>query len=157
MPGFPASGDARRPGTYAIIVRCMDEEKIAVGRLGDCRFESGYHVYVGSAFGSGGVRARVMRHRRNQKALHWHIDYLTSRMPVTGAWYSHDLEPREHLWARVMSGLSSSQCLKGFGSSDCDCFSHLFHFLAQPRMPVFREALMRAAPEHRRLDVWNAT
>jgi len=36
----------------------------------------GYYIYIGSAFGPGGVRARMLRHLRADKPKHWHIDYL---------------------------------------------------------------------------------
>jgi len=141
-------------GTYAIIFRCSGSERIAVGRLGGWEFGNGYHVYVGSAFGPGGIRARVLRHHRGEKARHWHIDYLRDRMCFIEAWYSHDFERREHLWAGVMSSLNFPQHLKGFGSSDCDCFSHLFYAATRPRLSIFRRAVMRQVPGHEEIAAW---
>ena len=137
-----------RSGTYAIIFRCSGDETIVVGRLGTRKFRSGYYIYVGSALGPGGVRARVLRHHRGETVQHWHIDYLKDRMSFIEAWYSHDCKRREHLWASVMSGLNFSQPWKGFGSSDCGCFSHLFYATARPRLSAFRRAVTREAPGH---------
>lgn len=142
-------------GTYAIILKCPAPHARLVGRLGACHVMKGYHIYVGSAFGPGGVRARVMRHQRSEKRRHWHVDYLGDPMRLVEAWYSHDPERREHLWAAVLSGLDFSQPHEGFGSSDCGCFSHLFHSAARPRLSHFREAVLREAPGHEPIGLWN--
>jgi len=144
-------------GTYAIIFRCTGSKRIVVSRLGPCEFGDGYYVYVGSAFGPGGVRARVLRHHQGEKVRHWHIDYLRHRMHFIEAWYSHDLERREHLWASVMSRLNFAQHLKGFGSSDCGCFSHLFYAATRPRLSIFRSAVMAQVPGHQEIAAWNPT
>ena len=45
-----------------------------IGRLGEFHFPAGRYVYTGSARRN--LDARVARHIRHDKALHWHIDYL---------------------------------------------------------------------------------
>ncbi|NIP37734.1 MAG: GIY-YIG nuclease family protein, partial [Candidatus Dadabacteria bacterium] len=63
-------------GTYTLIYRNRSKTRVQVGRLGKIYIQPGYYIYVGSAFGPGGVRARVSRHFRKTKRSHWHIDYL---------------------------------------------------------------------------------
>ena len=69
-----------QPGTYALILHCPSDRPMAVGRLGVITFEKGYFIYIGSAFGAGGVLARVKRHCRTDKRLRWHIDYVRTAM-----------------------------------------------------------------------------
>lgn len=141
-------------GTYAIVLRCSAEVSIPIGRLGECELRTGYYIYIGSAFGPGGVRARVLRHNQREKRRHWHIDYLKEHLPLVEAWYSHDLERREHRWVKAMSDMNLAPCLKGFGSSDCDCYSHLFHSFARPKVSRFREAVARLVADHGLVGVW---
>ncbi len=65
----------------------------------------GYYIYVGSAFGPGGVNARVSRHFRNTKKLHWHIDYLRTFLRPLTVLYSHDPRRLEHQWAKLLSDM----------------------------------------------------
>jgi Uri superfamily endonuclease len=37
----------------------------------------GRYIYAGSAYGPGGLKARVSRHMRRAKRSQWHIDQLT--------------------------------------------------------------------------------
>ena len=143
-----------QPGTYAIVLRCTDEDRITIGRLGDFQLRKGHYIYVGSAFGAGGVRARVIRHYSGGKARYWHIDYLTEHISLVEAWYTHDPERREHCWVDVMTRMNLVPCKKGFGSSDCGCYSHLFHVTARPKVSLFRRAITRQVGGHHQIDVW---
>ncbi len=132
------------PGTYALVLRCPSDHRTAVGRLGTITFEKGYYVYVGSAFGPGGVLARVERHCRPDKRVRWHIDYVRTSMKVAEVWYTHYPDHQEHQWAGTLStGGEAAASIRGFGSSDCDCKSHLFHFRHRPDLSVFRRELKR--------------
>ena len=71
----------KRRGAYVLFLRLDADEAIEVGRLGRVRFEHGAYAYVGSAMG--GLDARIARHLRSEKKLHWHIDYLLERATVT--------------------------------------------------------------------------
>ena len=146
-----------QPGTYAIVLRCAGEGRIMIGRLGEFQLKKGHYVYIGSAFGAGGVRARMIRHHRDEKVRYWHIDYLREQMPLVEAWYTHDAERREHLWVEVMTDLNFVPYSKGFGSSDCGCYSHLFHAPARPKVSSFRAAIMQQVAGHGRIDVWTPT
>ncbi len=125
------------PGTYIFLLHNKAQITVRVGRLREILFEPGYYLYVGSAFGPGGVRARVLRHCRRQKPLHWHIDYLSAVTTPLGAWYSHATTPLEHEWAGLLQAMDGFLPLVGFGCSDCKCVSHLFHTVAQPNLTQF--------------------
>lgn len=130
------------PGTYVVLFRCPSPASVQVGRWGGLALRRGYYLYVGSAFGPGGVRARVSRHCRRDKALRWHIDYLRDGLQPLGAWYSHDARRLEHRWADCLAGMPGATPVAGFGCSDCGCESHLFHFAKKPDFAVF-QALAR--------------
>jgi Uri superfamily endonuclease len=117
------------PGSYALYLRCDRSAEVSVGALGRFRVEPGAYLYIGSAFGPGGLRARLSRHAARSKIKRWHIDYIRPRMSLAGAWISTSSIRLEHDWAAKVLGLSlASVPLPGFGSSDCGCASHLVHF-----------------------------
>ncbi|WP_148415628.1 DUF123 domain-containing protein [Haloferax sp. KTX1] len=125
----PLALDSRSPvGTYALVFDAP-ETTIEVGALGEHRLSAGAYVYVGSAFGTGGLR-RVLRHRRvaagDHDARHWHVDYLGGSPAVDLARVvcvtDRDVE------CAVATELASSlgaAGVDGFGSSDCSCDAHL--------------------------------
>ena len=117
----------RLAGTYALILRNYSNVTVQIGRWGRICVKPGYYSYIGSAFGPGGVRARVSRHLRKEKRKHWHIDYLREFMEPVGIWYTHDRQRFEHIWARSLSDMGGITSIHGFGCSDCNCDSHLFH------------------------------
>lgn len=116
-----------RPGSYALVLESPSRATTRVGRWGRLELGVGYYVYVGSAFGPGGVRARVSRHLREEKRSHWHIDYLRGLVSPVGVWLSYDDRRLEHEWARVLAGAPGMASVEKFGCSDCDCESHLFY------------------------------
>jgi Uri superfamily endonuclease len=63
---------------------------LRVGKLGILNGRSGYYVYIGSAFGPGGLQARVRRHLKAVSCLHWHIDYVRQILPIVEVWYTTD-------------------------------------------------------------------
>lgn len=136
-----------RPGSYVLWLTLAEAHRLQIGKLGATRFEAGFYAYVGSALGPGGVRARVRRHLRVDKARRWHIDYLRTAGEVRAVWLSYDPERHEHHWAAVLCQIPGSVIpLYGFGSSDCDCKSHLIRFGRMPTLERFRRGLGRSAP-----------
>ena len=108
-------------GTYAVILDLTGERSLQVGRLGTCSFPPGFYLYAGSA--RGGLGPRLRRHLLRKKPFRWHIDYLRQE-------------------ARVR------EVVKGFGSSDCRCSSHLVHL---PTPPSFQKCRLKLpeGPIHR--------
>jgi Uri superfamily endonuclease len=142
-----------KAGTYALILHCLNQRSIDTGKLGKLNVTKGFYVYVGSAFGSGGIFARIKHHCRNFKSFHWHIDYLRQAAEIIEVWYSHDPIKREHQWAGIFMEIQEVQLpFRGFGSSDCKCNSHLFFFNAQPAVKMFRTRVERAIPNHHRIE-----
>ena len=128
------------PGTYALILRATDVRRLQVGRLGVLYVHPGYYVYVGSAFGPGGVQARIAHHQRVASRPHWHIDYLRPCTRFESVWYTYDPQRREHQWAQVFARLPGAAVpLVGFGASDCACVTHLFCFTERPVLQIFQQ------------------
>jgi Uri superfamily endonuclease len=143
-------------GTYALVMSLKSEVAIVVGRLvmkgktcagSEITFPPGYYVYFGSAHG--GLSARVIRHLKHEKRLHWHIDYLTRFAKIVEVWYALESsewkdrgEKLECLWCQVAQGMPHGQLhFPGFGSSDCRCTAHLIHFPSPPSFELFRRLL----------------
>lgn len=138
-----------KPGTYALIMTCGSNRQLDVGKLGQLRIQPGFYVYVGSAFGPGGLKARIAHHTRVAVRPHWHIDYLRSILHLKAVWYTVDAEPYEHRWAEILGGLKGATLpLAGFGASDCSCTSHLFAFKVQPSIRSFRRKLHTQTHAH---------
>ena len=115
-----------KPGTYALILVSDSHDIIQVGRLGPLQLKPGFYIYVGSAFGPGGLKARISHHKRLSKHHRWHVDYLRAETRLQGVWYTYDPVHREHQWAEVMLQMKDTSIpLGSFGSSDCSCRSHL--------------------------------
>ncbi len=115
------------PGTYALVLRSQVTVRAQIGRWGHLDIRPGYYVYVGSAFGPGGVMARVLRHCREVKSKHWHIDYLREYAKVAVVWFSVTPIRLEHEWADALAKLKGAASIRGFGCSDCNCEAHLFY------------------------------
>ena len=116
------------PGTYIIIIRIDNVRNLEVGRIGNHYIKKGYYFYVGSAFGPGGIRARISRHLKKDKTRRWHIDYLRDAGSISGTLIYYGAMKKECIWASNLA-LSRiiSMPIKKFGSSDCACESHLFY------------------------------
>lgn len=123
----PPAALPHAPGTYALLLHLNSPAVFRVGRLGTLTFAPGYYVYIGSARGAGGLRARVERHLRAEKRPHWHIDALAAHAAVQEVWWALSAQRLECAWARALSALPGvQQPAPGFGASDCACRTHLF-------------------------------
>ena len=112
------------PGAYALVIGTGRPVRLVVkGR--EFRIGPGIHVYAGSARGPGGLRARIARHFRRDKAVRWHVDRLTgvaacvAAVAVPGG--------REcAIAAALAAGGRFAFAAPGFGASDCrTCPGHL--------------------------------
>lgn len=121
-------------GTYLLELRATEPVTIAAGRWRGFTLPPGVYVYVGSAHGSGGLAARLARHLRAEKRPHWHIDALTTVLPVAAVRATVSLERLECAWVRRLLAGGASAPIPGFGSSDCraGCPAHLLRLLAEP-------------------------
>jgi Uri superfamily endonuclease len=119
-------GIACQPGTYLLILRADSSQPVRVGRWGVLDVHPGYYLYVGSAFGPGGVNARVARHCRETERRHWHVDYLRDVASPIEVWCGYGSRDLEHRWAEFLGDMRGISSVPGFGCSDCKCESHLF-------------------------------
>lgn len=129
-------------GTYVLVLASTKAAPIRVGRLGILQLQPGFYVYVGSAHGPGGLRARLAHHLEPTAHPHWHVDYLRAHTKPQEVWYAYSQNRWECRWAdylRPMRGASIP--LTGFGSSDCTCESHLFLFESRPSRAAFARRL----------------
>ena len=147
-----------RPGTYALILNPKSERSIKVGKLGLLRVQDGYYIYVGSAFGPGGLNARIAHHKRKSHRSRWHIDYLRAAAEIQEVWYTYDSKPREHQWAKTLAAAKASTApFPGFGSSDCNCLTHLYFFKSKPAAASFHRRLNAKIKDHEKIFIDYAT
>ncbi|MCU0519907.1 MAG: GIY-YIG nuclease family protein [Anaerolineae bacterium] len=122
LPGLPRAG-----GTYGLELALAGDTQCAIGALGRWSLSAGLYLYVGSAWGPGGLGARLGRHLRGDGATRWHIDYLRALATPMTLWVA----PGEHLecaWAQALGASPGvGIAVPRFGASDCHCASHLFH------------------------------
>jgi sugar fermentation stimulation protein A len=140
-------------GSYVLLMQLKSETHLAVGKLGEFDFHRGYYMYCGSALG--GLSARINRHLRPDKQLHWHIDYLLRFVDILEVWYISSDRRLECILcneARTLSG--SEDVAPGFGSSDCRCLSHLLYFKMKPSLEALDEKLLEKGFM---LSRWQAT
>lgn len=116
-------------GIYVLRILLERPKELKIGSLPPHEFH-GEYLYVGSALGSGGLR-RVRRHvevsRGSNEGSHWHVDHLTSTGKIIESWLIPTEEDLECALAGKLKG-EFNQPVKGFGASDCDCYSHLFFY-----------------------------
>ncbi|HZW05100.1 MAG TPA: GIY-YIG nuclease family protein [Anaerolineaceae bacterium] len=117
------------PGSYALTGIIFEPARVSVGRLGIFDFLPGLYVYLGSALGTGGLRARLCHHARRAENPRWHFDYLRPCLTLAGGWLSLAPQRMECAWSRAISGIPGVLApAPGFGARDCEagCPAHLF-------------------------------
>ncbi len=135
-------------GIYILHLTLASTTRVHVGRLGRIGFSAGYYAYVGRAFGPGGLFARLNHHRRRAASPHWHIDFLRPHGVLEKIWWGCTSPTCEHSWAQGLMKLrGASMPVRGFGSSDCRCESHLIRLARRPRRAAFRYHLRRLSAD----------
>jgi sugar fermentation stimulation protein A len=117
-------------GTYGLVMKMTEPRPIQIGKLGCGVFPAGYYVYVGSALN--GLGKRLARHESPRKNRHWHIDYLLEHATLVATRTIISRARLECAISRQLGGISQGVPMKGFGSSDCRCRSHLYYFPESP-------------------------
>jgi len=118
------------PGAHVLLIRLDRPLARTIGRLGPVCLAAGLYGYCGSARGPGGIRARVRRHLRREKAIRWHVDHLTGAAAGIRAIAKPGGD--ECALARRLLALDRVAVpVAGFGSSDCrSCPAHLLRLPA---------------------------
>lgn len=133
-------------GTYLLGLSLDKDVTLTVGRLGRFSFPAGYYVYAGSAKGPGGLSARLARHRRQEKRLHWHVDYLLTHARLVEVWTVVSDQHLECAWAQAVIKMANSQIVAPrFGASDCRCPAHLVFFPQPPEAAHITATLQTCA------------
>ena len=125
-------------GTYVLVASVAQMKRLEIGLLGAYDVVPGFYAYVGSAFGAGGLCARIGHHLESTAAPHWHIDYLLGIAEPVEVWYTTAKQKLEHHWAELLEQAPQFRVpIPRFGSSDYhrSRSSHLFH---SKRRPSFR-------------------
>jgi len=136
-------------GTYMLLIQLPQSARVAVGRLGTLAFRVGWYAYAGSALGPGGLQARLARHARIEKRIHWHIDYLLEQARLVQSWQIACPIRLECAWAAALLKLSNAQvAIHRFGASDCRCPGHLIYWPTRPENCQIEHVLRAASPEH---------
>ena len=129
-------------GTYALLLSISRQASMRVGALGNVSLDPGFFVYLGSAQGPGGLRARLRHHCRTTTRPHWHLDYIRAEASVLGAWLCASPDLLEHHWALAIQQIRGAVIpVLGLGSSDCSCPAHLVWFARRPSVAAVRRAL----------------
>lgn len=114
------------PGAYLLVIT-LDQPFAGKLRKQPYTLPAGTYLYAGSANGPGGIAPRVVRHMRQDKKPHWHVDVLTTAAAhITALAFPGGRE------CALVERLLDAECqipLPGFGSSDCpSCEAHLLRF-----------------------------
>ncbi len=123
-------------GTYCLVMKLGHGRSIKIGARPAIWFPKGYYCYVGSAMNS--LSGRIKRHLSDQKRLHWHIDWFLKHARVTEVKKIECERRLECALSQEIAPLSEKTIMKGFGSSDCACETHLFYFKRNPEPDLDR-------------------
>lgn len=144
MIALPATAPIERlpseAGSYVLHLRAQTATTAELGRFGAQPLERGWYLYVGSAHGPGGLRARLKHHLGPNPRPHWHIDYLKAALPLRELWLCCGPR-RESQWAAALLAHPWSRVpIPGFGASDARGEEHLFHFRRRPSLAWLQRA-----------------
>jgi len=132
-------------GTYILIAHMVQMKRLEIGSLGEFDIIPGFYAYVGSAFGSGGLRARIGHHLESTAEPHWHIDYLLQVATPVEVWFTMADRNLEHRWAELLEEAPGFRVpILRFGSSDYhrSRTSHLFYSKRRPSFRCFQQQVM---------------
>jgi Uri superfamily endonuclease len=108
---------------YSVELHLKENLKITIGRLGDFYFNKGTYLYVGSAKRT--IQSRLDRHKKIDKPLRWHLDYLRYHCEINRIITYEDVDGECALAENLRKTSGGINPIRRFGSSECKCFSHL--------------------------------
>ncbi len=112
-------------GQYILVMILEKDSRIRIGMKGFHNFRKGCYAYVGSALNS--IEKRIERHNRRKKKKHWHIDYFLEKARIVETkTFRSMVKENECRLSRKVERSGGKVIMKGFGSSDCSCASHLY-------------------------------
>jgi Uri superfamily endonuclease len=116
-------------GNYCLCINNYKDQFIKIGALGKIEFKKGLYIYIGSAFNS--LLPRLERHLKTSQGkhhvFHWHIDYFLREETVEIS-SIYIKEMATNIECKIAEEISNhGSPIVGFGSSDCNCKSHLYN------------------------------
>jgi sugar fermentation stimulation protein A len=118
-------------GSYCIAAFLPEDTDIEIARLGTFSFPRGMYIYTGSALSS--LEGRIGRHLGREKKMKWHIDFFLEEAEASG--FIPIVSTKKEECSINSKFLENGGIIaKGFGSSDCDCSSHLVYLGDQPHL-----------------------
>ena len=122
-----------------LLIHLSETCSLDVGRLGHLSLPAGWYLYTGSALG--GLGARLSRHARQEKHIHWHIDRLLAPGRLDAVAARIGRERIECQTASTVIALPGATVpAPRFGSSDCRCPAHLIHLATRPDLALLGPA-----------------
>ena len=131
-------------GTYVLIASASRMQRLTIGSFGKVEIVPGFYAYVGSAFGRGGLRARITHHLESIASPHWHLDYLLQVATPIEVWFSTESRKLERRWAECLAEMPGfREPIPRFGASDYhrSRTSHLFYSKPRPSFAKFEAAV----------------
>ncbi len=126
------TGLPHEAGAYVLLIQLSDSLPVKLAGRPEVTLPQGHYLYCGSARGPGGIKARVCRHMQKEKTIRWHVDRLTTKGTVVGAWVFPGGDECELV--AMLAELPVP--IPGFGSSDCEnCPSHLLAWPSGTPLP----------------------
>ena len=110
-------------GCYILLIQLKDDKEIIFGKNNQYLFKKGFYLYVGSALN--GLVQRINRHLNENKKTHWHIDYFLKHTKIIAIYYKINKIKEECIIANKIG--NKLMLIPKFGSSDCNCKTHLFY------------------------------
>jgi Uri superfamily endonuclease len=108
---------------YAVHLNLIEDQKVVIGKLGGFSFQKGNYIYIGSA--KRAIASRLARHKKIEKKKRWHLDYLRYHCEITRIITYEDSDGECALAENLRKETGGIYPIRGFGSSDCKCYSHL--------------------------------
>lgn len=132
-------------GHYLLVMHLPTTTMVRIGARPAAPFAAGWHVYAGSALGSGGLAARLARHQRAEKRPHWHIDWLLAAAELAAIWARPGATGRECGWVTALEAIGGRRQPPHFGSGDCRCPGHLVWLAQLPDLASLRDSACGSA------------
>jgi len=122
----------RDSGIYFLLIRLKNPIEISLmGKT--AKFPRGFYVYTGSA--QKNLTHRIERHRRKNKKLHWHIDFLLEKADVIDVKIIYGASRYdETIFAEKWAALSDFIPMKKFGATDSKAKTHLVGFITKKKI-----------------------
>lgn len=113
------------PGAYLLVIDLLGALAVTLPGRPAASLGEGRYLYMGSARGPGGIRARVRRHLKGAKTIRWHVDRLTN-LAGAAAVIAYPDGDECVLAAEALALAGAEVPAPGFGASDCPrCPAHL--------------------------------